>query len=318
LSPLRFGGVLSAVALIVAAAGCGDGEEGTAGLGASVTGRGTLVYGLAERVGAIDPLLADSRSELIVTRQVHEPLVESLKAPFGEVRRVRGPAIAWHSTADGEIWSFRLRDGIRFQYGTPLDASAVLANVERWRTLAPGRTLLPELVAADAPRPDLVRIILATPVPDLPERLASPRLGLVSPRAINPHSGVAARLARPDRSGTGPFELRERSPDGPVVLARNTAWWGARLELGPALDQVVFEVVPGAAERLAMLDQGGLQVADSLGAGEIPELRDNPLLTYVRGGNGAVLGMERSVRGIDSATAIEALSDVWLTVVGAE
>jgi hypothetical protein len=31
-----------------------------------------------------------------------------------------------------------------------------------------------------------------------------------------------------------------------------------------------------------------------------------------------VLGLERSVRGIDSASAIESLSEAWLTTVGIE
>jgi peptide/nickel transport system substrate-binding protein len=308
-------GAFAVVALLALVPGCGNGGGETAGPGGGASGSGTLAYALPGTVGEVDPLLADTRSELIVTRQVHEPLVESLAGPFGDVRRARGLAIAWRSTANGEIWSFRLRDGIRFQDGTPLNAGAVLANVERWRTLPVGRELLPELVAADAPRPDLVRFILAVPVHNLPDRLSAPRLGLVSPGALRPHSGLAARLSRPDRSGTGPFELRERSRSGPIVLARNTDWWGTRLDLGPVLDQVEFDVVPGRSERLAMLNQGTVQVADSLESDAIPELRRNPLLTYVED-HEVVLGMERSVRGVDSATTIEPLSDVWLTVVG--
>jgi ABC-type transport system substrate-binding protein len=315
--PFFLRGAVAVAALVALAAGCGDEEGETAGGGAGVSGRGAITYALADRAGEVDPLLADSRSELLVTRQIHEPLVESLSGPFGDVRRVRGLAIAWRSTANDEIWSFRLRDGIRFQDGTPLNASAVLANVERWRTLPAGRELLPELVAADAPRPDLVRLILGTPAPDLPRRLASPQLAVVSPEALRPRNGLSARLARSDRTGTGPFELRERPPGGPIVLARNTAWWGTRLELGPALDEVEFEVVLGPAERLAMLSQGSVQAADSLDAGAISELRRDPLLTYVRQGDD-VLGIERSVRGIDSATAIEPLSDVWRTVVGSD
>src|SRR3712207_7273865 len=40
------------------------------------------------------------------------------------------------------------------------------------------------------------------------------------------------------------------------------------------------------------------------------ELRGEPLLTYLRGDDGTVLGLERSVRGIHSATGVEPLSDV--------
>jgi peptide/nickel transport system substrate-binding protein len=316
----RLRGVVCAAALAaLAPAGCGDGGEGgTPGLGGSSAATGLLVYALAGEVDQLDPLLATSRTDQLVTRQIHEPLVDSLAGPYGDVRRVRGLAIAWRSTPDREIWSFRLRRGIRFQDGTPFNASAVLSNAERWRTLPAGRALLPELVAADAPRPDMVRFILASPVRDLPARLASPRLGIVSPDALSSPAGVGAAVEDGSRSGTGPFELRESSRGGPVVVASNTEWWGTRLDLGPALDQIQFEVVPSSDERIVLLRRGDAQVADSLGVGAIRDLRANPLLTFVRGGGEAVLGLERSVRGIDSASAIEPLADVWLTGVGTE
>ena len=303
--------------LALLAAGCGGGSDKTPGPGGAVSGGGTLAYAIAGHVRELDPLLASSHDEQLVTRQIHEPLVASLVPAFGEGRRSRGLAISWRSSPDDEIWSVQLRKGIRFQDGEPLNSSAVLANAERWRTLPQGRALLPELVAADAPRPDLVRFILATPVPDFPRRLASPRLGIVSPGSLRPHSGTGAELTSAERSGTGPFELREGGPAGSVLVAANTSWWGTRVGLGPALDQVEFEVEPSAARRLALLSAGEVQVASDLAPDVIADLRRDPLLTYLRGRD-TVLGMERSVRGIQSATAIEPLSDVWLTVVGSQ
>jgi peptide/nickel transport system substrate-binding protein len=319
LTSLR-GAVLAAALAVLAAAGCGDDDGGAGAVGDAGLEPGTgdaLVYALAGRARELDPLLARIRPEQVVARQVHEPLVESLTGPFGEVRRQRGLARSWRPSRDREIWRFELRRGVHFQDGTPFNASAVLVNAERWRTLAPGRALLPELVAADAPRPDLVRFILSRPVGDLPRRLASPRLGIVSPAALRPRSGRAADLVRTDRSGTGPFELRERERER-IVIARNVAWWGTRLDLGPALDQVEFRLVPTDRERLALLRGGTAQVADSLPRVAVSEIRADPLLTFLTGGGREVLGLERSVRGLDSASAIEPLSEVWLTSVGVE
>ncbi|MGH2961930.1 MAG: ABC transporter substrate-binding protein, partial [Solirubrobacterales bacterium] len=260
------------------------------------------------------PLAARTRPDQILTRQVHEPLVARLGGPYGEAHGERGLARSWRPSRDREIWRFELRRRVRFQDGTPFNASAVLANVERWRTVDPGPALVPNLVAADAPRPDLVRFILARPVEDLPRLLASPRLGIVSPAAMRRGGGRGGAVAREDRSGTGPFELREREGET-IVIARNVAWWGTRAGLGPALDQVELRVVRSDPERLALLRAGTVQVADALPASASVEIRRSPLLTFV-GGRGDVLGLERSVRGIDSATAIEPFSDLWLTTVG--
>ncbi|HSJ16464.1 MAG TPA: ABC transporter substrate-binding protein, partial [Solirubrobacterales bacterium] len=312
------GALIAAAAILVAAPGCGDDEEvggGAADAGAALSDSGTLVYALDGTPRRLDPLLAATRAEQLVTRQAHEPLVDSLHGPFGPARRERGLARSWRPSRDREIWSFELRRRVRFQDGTPFDAAAVLVNAERWQESAQGRALLPELSAADAPRPDLVRFILTRPVSDLPRRLASPRLGIVSPATLRRGGRGVGGLAGMARSGTGAFELRERER-GKIVVARNVGWWGSRAGLGPALDQVVFRVAPSARERLLLLRGGTVQVADSLPPAARRRIRRDPLLTYVTGAGGRVLGLERSVRGIDSATAVEPLSDVWVTRVG--
>lgn len=120
-----------------------------------------------------------------------------------------------------------------------------------------------------------------------------------------------------ERSGTGAFELRERGRDA-IVIARNVGWWGARADLGPALDQVEFRLSPSDGQRLSLLENGTAQVADSLPAEAKRQLRGDPLLMFVPGPGNEVLGLERSVRGIESTAAVEPLSQVWVTTVGVQ
>jgi peptide/nickel transport system substrate-binding protein len=318
MAPGLRGALVAAAAILVVAAGCGDDDEVGSAVeaGAPRGDDGTLTYALDGPVRELDPLAATTRAEQLVTRQAHEPLVESLRGPFGDGRRERGLARSWRPSRDREIWRFELRRRARFQDGAPFNAAAVVANADRWRERAEGRQLLPALAAADAPRPDLVRFILTRPVPDLPLRLASPRLGIVSPAALR-RERRGRGPGRMDRSGTGAFELRERD-GGTIVVARNVGWWGTRAGLGPALDQVEFRVASTERERLLLLRSGAAQVADSLPGAARDQIRRDPLLTYVTGEGDRILGLERSVRGIESASAVEPLSQVWLTQVGIE
>jgi peptide/nickel transport system substrate-binding protein len=247
-----------------------------------------------------------------VTRQIYEPLVEQLAAPFDEASRVPGLAISARPSGDRTIWRLRLRPGIRFQDGTPLNASAVLANAERWSTTAEGQALLPNLFEADAPRPDLVRFFLTAPDPRFDVRLGSPRLGIVSPRVLG--VGDRAELASGVNSGTGAFELRERDRTR-LLLARNSAWWGTVRGLGPALEQVEFQVVPDPEERLELLETGDAQVASGLGPVSLQTANRDPLLSTLPADEGSI-ALERSVRGIDTAREIPSLSGVWLTSIG--
>jgi ABC-type transport system substrate-binding protein len=304
-------------ALLPAIGGCAGDDDGATATGDAADAGlgGSLSWAVGSRPAQIDPLRATSRAEQLVTRQVHEPLVESLVGPFGDVRPMPGLALGVHPSTDRTIWRLRLREGVRFQDGTPFNGSAVVVNSERWRTTAEGRRLAPALFAEDAPRPDLVRFFLERPDPEFDRVLASPRLGIVSPKALPPPGDSDARLRRTDRSGTGPFELRERDSQH-VLVARNLGWWGSSRDLGPALDQVDFRVEPSSAERLSMLRTGAVQLADELTPADRSRLRRDPLLTTLPGHAGTALGLERSVRGIESGRSVPSLSGVWSTRIG--
>ena len=302
-------------------AGCGGGGAppfGGAGPPAAGEG-GRLFYAIAEGPGGLDPLHAGSFSAQMVARQIFEPLTARLRGPYSAGRRTRpGLAVGWSHSGDFRVWSFRLRPGLRFQDGMRLDAGAVAANAERWRSDPLGSSLLPGLLAVAAPRPDTLRLILAEPLPDLPARLADPRLGIVSPPALAPESGAGASFLGARRAGSGPFELRGRVASI-TVLERNRRWWGSELGLGPSLDEVVFRIVPDQRRRAGLLRAGAVRIASGLGARVARAIARDPLLAALGGGagpgGGGWIGFERSVRGIDSAGPVP-LSGVWLALLG--
>ena len=301
-------------AAAAALAGCGDDEGAPAvGPGGDAGEGGVLTWALDGEVRVVDPLLADNAAEELVARQVFEPLVDEASGPFGEPRDVPGLARTVRPTVDPTIWRLDLRQGVRFQDGSRFNASAVLANVDRWRASEVAATLLPSEFEADAPAPDQVRFILAAPDPRLGERLASPRLGIVSPAALgrDPGSSAAEPVAA-EAGGTGAFELRERDRDR-LLLARNTEWWGVGRGLGPALEQVELTTERGSAGRAELLISGAVQVADGLGAGAARRVEADPLLATSPQGDRRWRGAELSVRGIDPEGGTPPLSRVWLT-----
>ncbi|HSD24344.1 MAG TPA: ABC transporter substrate-binding protein [Solirubrobacterales bacterium] len=312
---MRLRAATVAVFALAALAGCGGGDGSGTQQRSQLPpagGGGTLTYALPDLPGTLDPLAAKDRFAETVTRQVYEPLVAQVTGPYGQTATQPGLVQNLRPSANRSIWSLDLRPGVRFQDGTPFNAAAVLANSRRWQSDPRGRALLPQLFAVDAPTPDEVRFLLDRPVRDFPQRLASPRLGIVSPRAFEPQSGVGARFL-PDirNSGTGAFQP---GPGGParLELSRFAGWWGSPMGLGPALDGVTFAVAPLPAQRLRMLSEGTAQIADPLDAAGLRAAEADPLLNTV-GGPRSGIGVEGSVRGISSARVVPALSAVWLT-----
>lgn len=276
-----------------------------------------LSYALPELPGAIDPLAADSRSEQVVVRQLFEPLVASLNGPYGGPAGAPGLATSVEPTSDPAVWRVVLRTGVMFQDGSPLNASAVLANARRWLSSPKGQGLMPGLFAVDAPRPNEVRFIFSGPAEGVREQLASPRLGIVSPQALSPATGERAAFdPQAAGSGTGAFEQAGRADDR-LELTRNADWWGSAAGLGPALDAVAFVPVPSEPDRLELLRSGGAQVAEPFGPASLAAIASEPLLRARSAGTGSGasgIGLEASVRGIDSA-AVPVLSGVWLTTI---
>jgi len=306
--------VLITLALLLAGCGGGDGDGGTASGLPSAGGGGTLVYAVPALPATLDPLAAGDRIAQTISRQVYEPLVARFTGPYGATTVRPGLALSAEPSPDRSVWTLTLRRDVRFQDGTPFNATAVLTNSRRWTTLPKGRALLPGLFAVDAPRPDQVRFLLDRPDPELPSRLASPRLGIVAPQALEPQGGANSRLRTTAGSGSGPFELGAVS-DNRIELSRNAAWWGSPMGLGPALDGVAFLAEPEEGRRLALLEGGTIEVADPLGPAALRAVARDPLLSAV-GGPAVGIGLEGSVRGIDSARAVPLLSRVWLTEIG--
>jgi ABC-type transport system substrate-binding protein len=299
-------------ALAVLFAGCGD-EEGSgtrSRAGVEPQTEGTLRIALRGSVSTLDPLLAADRPERLAARQIYEPLVASLTGPFGQARRRPGLVRSLRPVAGGTIWVAKLRPGVRFGDGTPFDADAVIANARRWMTVAPGPDLVQSLAAVDSPRTGRLRFLLERPEPRFDRARERAELGIVAPAALAAAGTEGVRLEA-DGAGTGPFELREREGKR-TLLARRQSWWGARLGLGPGVDQIELLGVRTSTARAAQLRAGGVEVADDLTDRSTRIVRSDPLLTVV-GGSGARMGVERAVRGIDSGDDGQSLADVWLT-----
>jgi peptide/nickel transport system substrate-binding protein len=309
--------VIVVTALVaLAIGGCGGSDDSSsAGAVPGVGQGGTLSWALAGRAADLDPLFADSPSEKLVSRQIHEPLVEELSGPFDDPRRLPGIAIAVRPSSDYLVWRLRLRPGVRFEDGSLCDAAAVIANARRWQALSRRSGLPPEpTLFVFSPRPGDVTFKFSTPDPGFDRRLASPRLGLVSPAALRRAGRSALRPSQVAGSGSGPFELRERTADR-LVLARSADWWGTDRGLGPAIDQLVMPIITDPGERLNELRDGALEVAGELPPAQARGLRRDPLLAEIRDGHGTVTGIERSVRGIPSGIPAPSLNATWLTQI---
>ena len=119
-----------AVCLAIARSALVAGAAGT-GLGCrqASTSRsaGTLTIMQTEGPRSMDP----ANHTATLTGAILGPMYEGLVRQDGAGAPTPLLATSWTSSADGLTWTFRLRDGVRFHDGAPLDAAAAAASFQR-------------------------------------------------------------------------------------------------------------------------------------------------------------------------------------------
>src|ERR687887_2850435 len=95
---------------------------------AAQTPKDVLVIGMEAEPPGLDPGQALGLHTLRVTPQIFETLVTT---PDDSTEVVPGLAESWQVSPDGLTCTFKLRRGVRFHDGTPLDAAAVKFTFDR-------------------------------------------------------------------------------------------------------------------------------------------------------------------------------------------
>lgn len=168
-------------------------------------------------------------------------------------------AESWSVSPDTKTYTFKIRQGVSFHDGTPCDASAIKAAMERVKRDNSFMTAyygpIQDIAAADA---TTMTITLKDPSAVFLSYLAMPQAAIHSPTNAKQYSkqDIGAHPV-----GTGPFKFVSYTQNTEVVLAANPTYFRGR----PALDGIVFRVIPDQATRRIELEKGTVDVVQQNG-----------------------------------------------------
>ena len=166
---------------------------------------------------------------------------------------------------------FSLRQGVKFQDGTPFDAAAVNWNIEQRlaeKVNSPQRQLLAPIVASvEVVDPGHVAFNLKEPSPVLFSLLGERPGFMVSPAAWQQRG--AAFGSTP--VGTGAFMLKEWTRGSRVVLDRNPDYWQPGR---PYLDRIVVQDLAGSVVGVQRLLTGEIDYVDQLTPADVLPVQD--------------------------------------------
>lgn len=187
-------------------------------------------------------------------------------------------AESYEMAADLKSMTLKLRPGITFHDGTPLDAAAVKFNIERMMNKdinTTNRPLWDPIEGADTPDATTIVIRTKAPFAQLPNTLAHGSGAIVSPAAIQ-KSGEEGFAQNP--VGAGPYALEAFAPGQELTLKAFDNYWGGK----SGAEKIVFKFIAEAATRINALTTGAVDVIDSVPVQLIGQLASNADVEIVR------------------------------------
>lgn len=203
----------------------------------------------------IEPGTALEGAGPLIERQIFDTLVA-----YNPASTDVEPALAtrWIVSREGLVWTFVLRDNVRFHDGKALSAADVVTSLERplkigtrpvaavWSALLRGAPGVVKAVRATDAR--TVQVILTQPYAPLLAALAHPGFGVT--RQVGAGADGTTRLV-----GTGPYRLADVS-GGRIVLEAFPGHWAGP----PQAERLVFLDVPDDDRAEAELSAQALDI----------------------------------------------------------
>ena len=213
---------------------------GTAAAGAIKKG-GTLRIAAQKPAGPLDPVAMADLGTYTPVVTAFEYLVDILGA---EVRPML--AESWKPNADGSVWTFSLRKGVKWHDGTAFTAADVVATMDRLS--ASNLKAYVKAGSTKAINDFTVEITLNSPDGQFPQQV-----GAYNPQSvITPKDYVLGTTLDKRMTGTGAFKMTKYDPAIGATFEANTDWWGGK----PYLDKLEFLFSEDIATQIAGL-QGG-------------------------------------------------------------
>ena len=250
-----------------------------AGRSSLAADKDTLVVASGADAVTLDPGVSFDGQSPLIWRGVYESLLQYKEDTLEIVPLL---AESYEISDDKLTYTFKIRKGVKFSDGTPLDAAAVKFNIERQIKVAQGVAFaLAPIKSMETPDDFTVVLQLNAPSDGFLSAFAALyTVKMISPKAIKDHEkdndGAQAWL-RDHVVGTGPYVLKSYTQSQQAVLERNPDYW--RGWDGDHFKRVIIKYVHEASTERLLLGQGDIDVALFLPDDVVESLDGKPGIT---------------------------------------
>ncbi|WAJ28777.1 ABC transporter substrate-binding protein [Antarcticirhabdus aurantiaca] len=235
---------------------------------------GTVRVAQITPAGAIEPVSVYDQGGLLPLQLVGDFLV--MDGPDLRLRPML--ATSWEPNEDGSVWTFKLREGVKFHDGRTMTADDVVASIDRLADPANGSNALSALKGVlskggTTKVDDLtVRFTLDAPNGNFPYYVSTDNYNAIIVPAD--YAGDFEKTF----NATGPFKLDSYTPKVGLSLVRNPDYWD-----GPALiDRVELSFYAELQPQILALLGGQVDMIQQVSVQGGQTLLDNPAVNIIR------------------------------------
>ena len=316
----------AALAVAGVGAGCGGGSSKpstTGGTPATSQDDTTLIVAQPEDLQNLDPTLSsgDQVTQEMLTN-VYDWLVDYKVADqdgkqVGDANNFVGAlaeSMEWN--ASHTVLTFKLRKGLKFLNGNPIDAQAVKYTYDR---VFDQKGVTASLISMAAVKDknsitiegdDTVKFHLDKANNLLLGNMAQFGNSILDPKVVEAHKTKADPFAHDwlstnvDGGAQGPYQLQSWTAGSQWVLTVNPDYRGPE----PKIQKIIFKVIPDPSTRYQLLQSGAVDIAYGLPLKNIAKAKSNPDIKIVNepSRNIVFLGMNSKTKPFDNVKVRQA------------
>jgi peptide/nickel transport system substrate-binding protein len=205
------------------------------------------------------PILAVGIVSNTPTQTVGGKIFSALLTYSFDLKPIPNLAESYDISADGKTYTFKLRKGVKWHDGKPFSADDVVFSFTK---LLPevnprARINFARVEKVTAPDADTVVLELKDPFPPFIYAFDVATAPIL-PKHVYDGTDYRANPANNNPIGTGPFKLKEWKKGSYIHLVRHEEYFKPGK---PYLDELIFQVVPDAGQRVVALETQKVHLA---------------------------------------------------------
>jgi glutathione transport system substrate-binding protein len=233
----------------------------------------TAVMAVDSTFTTLDPYDSNDTLSQAVTKSFYQGLFGFDK----DMKLVNVLATSYEASPDAKVYTFKLRQGVKFQDGTDFNANAVKVVFDRVTDPAnklKRYNMFRRIEKTEVVDPYTVRVTLKEPFSAFINVLAHPSAVMISPAALKKWGRDIALHP----VGTGPFELVEWKQTDDLKVKKFAGYWKKGY---PKIDAIDWKPVVDNNTRAALMKTGEADFAFRIPFEQATDLKGNPKVDVV-------------------------------------